>query len=416
MDVGAGGPVVVVGAGHAAVEFVDALRAEGFGGPVTVLATEVHPPYQRPPLSKDFMGAAAGEEDALPLRAETFFAQRDIEFRPGVGVTRIDRPSRQVETTTGELLPYGRLVLATGARNRRLQVPGVDLPGIHYLRTLDDAQRLRAELPAAERVLVVGAGFIGLEFAAAARQRGAEVTVVEFGSRLMGRAVSPAMSESFLRRHRARGMDVRFGESISGFRPGAQHRVEGIGARGEVYPADLVVIGIGVLPNTEVAQEAGLEVENGIVVDALLRTSDPWVYAIGDCCNYPDPVTGGRVRLESVPNALHQAKVLARTFTGRPEEFVPSPWFWTHQGPDKLQIAGLVGDADEVVTRGDVDGDGYSLVFFRDGVLLGAESLNSARDHLAVRRMLENGVRLTPLQAGDPAFDLRRHSREVATA
>ncbi|MFI7582290.1 NAD(P)/FAD-dependent oxidoreductase [Kocuria sp. M1N1S27] len=271
--------VVVVGGGHAGLQVAETLRTEGYQGSVTVVVDDPHPPYQRPPLSKDYLG---GKDAApLPLRGPRFAEENRIRLRTGVTATGIDRQRRTVRLDTDEEVPYAHLVLATGATNRRLTCPGAELDGVHGLRTLADAQRLGAALVPARRIVVIGAGFIGLEFAAVARARGLEVTVLEFAPRPMGRAVSPVTGDWFARAHLASGIDLRLGEGIE--RCDGTGRVEAVvSTTGERYPADLVVVGIGVVANTALAEQAGLEVDNGIVVDASLRTSDPAVLAVGD--------------------------------------------------------------------------------------------------------------------------------------
>ncbi|RFA10520.1 hypothetical protein B7R54_15895 [Subtercola boreus] len=411
--------MVILGGGQAGIQLADSLRAEGYPGAIDVFASETHLPYQRPPLSKDFIAEGA-DASALPLRADRFFSELDVTFHPGVTVSSLDRSARTVTTDTGEVFAYDVLVFATGARNRRLSIEGADLAGVHYLRTLDDAQELREELASARSALVVGGGFIGLEFAAGAAARGLDVTVLEQGERIMGRVLTPPMSSHFAGLHGAERIDIRLGEGIvalqGGGGPGGGRVTAGVGAGGEVYPADIVVVGIGVLPNAELADAAGLTVTNGIVVDAFLRTSDPSIYAIGDCCSYPNAHTGTMTRLESVQNAVDQAKVLAKTLTGTPIEYVELPWFWSQQGANKLQIAGMVDVAATTFTRGDPASGKFSVFCFRGDTLLGVESVNSTADHLAARRILGNRLPLTPAQAVDPAFDLKAYSRAAVAA
>ncbi|WP_111766404.1 NAD(P)/FAD-dependent oxidoreductase [Nakamurella deserti] len=410
--------VVVVGSGQSGIQLVDSLRSEGFDGDVDLFGDEPHLPYQRPPLSKDFLAVAGGDTGgggtALPLRAERFFADRAVTFHRGVAVAAVATAAGTVATADGHVLAYDDLVLATGARNRELRIPGADLAGVHSLRTLDDAVRLQSELRTARRALVVGAGFIGLEFAASARAHGVEVTVLELAPRMMGRVLSPEMSDHFHELHAAGGVRTHFGEGITELRGEDGRVTTGVGTSGTAYPADLVVVGVGVVPSTGLAQQAGLAVGNGIVVDEYLRTGDPHIWALGDCCAFPDARTGELVRLESVQNAVDQAKTLARTLAGTPTPYTATPWFWSHQGENRLQIAGLIPTDADSVRRGDPAGGSFSVFRFVAGAFAGAESVNSAADHLAARRILDRRLPLTPAEAADPAFDLKAYSRTTS--
>ncbi len=291
------------------------------------------------------------------MRPEKFFTTNDVDARLGVHVTSIDRAARTVALDDGTTLAYSKLVLATGAANRELAVPGADLAGIHGLRTLTDAQALHARLDAVRSVVVIGAGFIGLEFAAAARARGLDVTVLEYADRPMGRALTPVMSGFFADAHQRLGVTLRLGEGIASFDGDDGHVTAAVSTTGQRYPADLVLVGVGVTPRTELAAAAGLEVENGIVVDGSLRTSDPDIYALGDCASFPNAHAGTRTRLESVQNATDQARHAARAIVGTSAQLAAEPgsrsggesngysdlpWFWSNQGPLRLQIAGLV--------------------------------------------------------------------------
>lgn len=407
--------VVIIGAGHAGVETADALRREGFEDSITVVDRSEQLPYQRPPLSKDYVQPGA-EASPLPLRAERFYDDQQITLRLGRPVTAVDRDQKVVSFDDGSDLAYDTLVLATGAHERTATCPGSDLDGVLTLRTLADAERMRQELECAGRVVVVGAGFIGLEFASAAEQRGLPVTVIDLAERPMQRVLSPAMSAYFRQLHETAGARLVFGEAVAAF-TGAGDRVGGvIGASGGNYPADLVVTGLGVVPADELAHAMGLEVDNGVAVDAHLRTSDPDVYAVGDCVSYPSIHGGRRLRLEAVQNATDHARCVARSITGRPEPYAAVPWFWTVQCGRKLQIAGLASPSMHTLTCGDLDSGKASVLGFDSGRLVCVESLGAPADHLAARRLLTGASGLTPDRAAEPDFSLKAFAKTLPAA
>src|SRR5271170_7815920 len=375
---------VIVGSGHAGVQVAASLREEGWDGAIVLLSDEADPPYQRPPLSKAFL---KGQMDlaGLPLRAEKFFIDHRIDLRLGVKAERIDRAARRVELSSGASAPYDHLILATGARQRPLRAPGVDLEGVFSLRAIRDAQAIRETLGAGRRIVVVGAGFIGLEIAATALGLGGEVTVVEIADRPLGRAVSTEMSSFFLSAHKAFGAKFHLGVGITTIH----------GASGRA-------------PAVELAREAGLACANGIVVDAFLATSDPTISAIGDCAQFPSASLDAPVRLESVQNATDQARSLARRLTGKPAPYDALPWFWSDQGDLKLQIAGLSHGVDRWVVRGDPATRAFATFGFRDGRLAAVETVNRAGEHMAARRLIGARVSLTPEQAADLSVDLRK--------
>ncbi len=416
MDAG----VVIVGGGQAGLQSADSLRSAGYGGKITVVAGEPELPYQRPPLSKDFL-APGTEASPLPLRGEAFFTDKDILLLRGIAATAIDRPCRNVSLDDGTTLDYGHLVLATGTRNRTLDCAGARLAGIHYLRTLADARALHAALPAARNVVVIGAGFIGLEFAAAARARGCNTTVLEFAPRPMGRALTPVMGDWFAGAHARLGIGLKLSEGIERFEAGPDGRVAvAVSTTGARHLADLVVVGIGVLPNDELAAVAGLETGNGIRVDGCLRTSDPAILAVGDCANFPHPRSGERIRLESVQNATDQARHAARTIMAgaaeRPEAapYAELPWFWSTQGPYRLQMAGLANPGDDTLVLGDPAAAKFSVLCFRDGLLAAVESVNLPADHLAARKLLAGSARISRLEASAQGFTLKAAARAMA--
>lgn len=398
--------ILIVGAGHAGFQVAVLLRQAGHQGPIRLINDEALLPYQRPPLSKAYL-KGSGDAGTVLFRPEKFFHDQNIELIAGRAVV-IDRAQRVVRLASGATHGYGHLVLATGARNRLLDVPNANLDGVRYLRSFAESETLRTRLVAGQRVVVVGAGFIGLEFAATARAKGLEVDVLELAPRVMARAVTPVISDFFQRRHGEAGIRLHFGVGATEIE--AKHgRVSGVSlSDGRRLPADLVVVGVGVLPNVELAAEAGLAVAAGIIVDAQLLTGDPDISAIGDCALFDSPRFGAPLRLESVQNATDHARCVAARLTGKPETYDGLPWFWSDQGPDKLQIAGLTTGFDQVVERGDAAQGSFSVFCYKEGHLIGIESVNRAGDHVFGRRMLAANRSITPEQAADMTFDLKK--------
>jgi 3-phenylpropionate/trans-cinnamate dioxygenase ferredoxin reductase subunit len=399
------GPVLIVGAGHAGFQLAASLRQHGFGERIGLINDEAHLPYQRPPLSKAYL-KGAGAPDSLMFRPDKFYREQNIELI-GDRVVSIDRTARRLKLASGASLEYGHLVLATGARNRLLDIPNANLDGVRYLRTLDESEALRQRIAPGQRVVVVGAGFIGLEFAATARAKGLEVDVVELGARVMARAVTAEISEFFQARHTAAGIRIHLGVQVTSIESDGAS-VTGVSlSDGGHLPADLVVVGVGVLPNVELAHEAGLPVAAGIIVDDQLLTSDPDISAVGDCALYASQRFGGSLRLESVQNATDHARCVAARLTGDAKTYDGLPWFWSDQGPDKLQIAGLTTGYDRVVVRGDREQGAFSAFCYKSGQLVGIESINRAGDHMFGRRLLAASGSITPEQAADTSFDLK---------
>ncbi len=365
------GTVVIVGAGHAGFQVAASLRQHGFAGRVCLLNDEAHLPYQRPPLSKAYL-KGEGRPDSLMFRPDKFYRDQTIELMADRAVA-IDRGARKVKLASGASLDYWHLVLATGARNRLLDIPNAGLEDVRYLRTLDESEALRKQIAPGQRVVVIGAGFIGLEFAATARAKGLEVDVLELGTRVMARAVTAEISEYFQARHGAAGIRIHLGVQATAIE-GDGGRVTGVSlSDGRHIPADLVVVGVGVLPNVELAAEAGLKVAAGIIVDEQLLTSDPDISAIGDCALYTSRRFGASLRLESVQNATDHARCVAARLTGKAEVYDGLPWFWSDQGPDKLQMVGLTTGYDRVVVRGDRGQGAFSAFCYKSGQLLGIE-------------------------------------------
>jgi 3-phenylpropionate/trans-cinnamate dioxygenase ferredoxin reductase component len=399
------GPVIIVGAGHGGYQVAASLRQAGFAGRVCLVNDEAHLPYQRPPLSKAYIKGSAGPE-SLFFRPEKFYQDQKIELIAG-RVTAIDRGEGRVALASGSSLHYGHLVLATGARNRLLDLPNANLSDVKYLRILDESEALRALMPSKRRAVIIGAGFIGLEFASTARIKGLEVDVIELAPRVMARAVTAEVSDYFQQRHREAGIRIHLGVQATSIEAEGG-KVTGVSlSDGRHLPADLVVVGVGVLPNIELAADAGLAVASGIIVDEYLLTADPNISAIGDCALFASPRFGGSLRLESVQNATDHARNVAARLTGDKKVYDGQPWFWSDQGDDKLQIAGLTTGYDQVVMRGDPAKKAFSAFCYKQGRLVGIESINRAGDHMFGRRLLGMNRSLAPENAADESFDLK---------
>lgn len=400
--------IAIIGAGQAGFQVAVSLREMHYDGRVVLVGDEPHAPYQRPPLSKAYLLGECTEAQ-LALRPETFYAQHTIELITRKRAVAIDRTRRKVALEDDSVIEYDHLVLATGARNRPLPVPGTDLPNVFFLRTLDEAQALRERLGHAKNAVVIGAGFIGLEFAASAAKQGVNVTVLDVADRPMARALSKTMSDVFTREHQKLGVRLMFNTQVMHLLGSANgvEKVETVD--GQVLPADIVVIGIGVIPNVELAATCDLPIENGIVVDQFLQTSDPHISAVGDVAAHPNPYAATpRTRLESIQNAADQARCIAARIVGQhAAPYEALPWFWSTQGPLKLQMAGLPVPGCAEILRGDPNGSVCSVFLFRDDKLVCVETLNRAADHMLARRLLSNRIPVTPQQAGDLQFDLK---------
>ncbi|HEY6643722.1 NAD(P)/FAD-dependent oxidoreductase [Povalibacter sp.] len=400
--------VAIIGAGQAGFQVAVSLRELHYDGRIVVIGDERHAPYQRPPLSKVYLLGEC-DEAQLALRPDTYYAQRQIDLITGKRAVAIDRTRRKVALEDDSIIDYEHLVIATGARNRPLPVPGAELPNVFFLRTLDEASALKAQMAHAKTAVVIGAGFIGLEFAASAKKQGIDVTVLDVADRPMARALSKTMSAIFAREHEKLGVKLKFSTQVMHLLggPGGVTAVETVD--GQVLPADLVVIGIGVIPNVDLAATCDLVVENGVVVDEFLQTSDPHISAVGDVAAHPNPYApGGRVRLESIQNASDQARCVAARIMGQgPVAYNALPWFWSTQGPLRLQMAGLPASGCEEVFRGEPGGSVCSVFLFREDKLVCVETLNRPAEHMLARKLIANRVPVTQQQAADLTFDLK---------
>lgn len=380
--------VVIVGAGHAGVHTAVSLREMGFKGKIQLIADDPHLPYQKPPLSKGFLNGKQTMENLL-FRNEKYYDDQRVELVLGEKAVAIDVENKSVKTESGKDIPYDALVLATGARNRQLPI---EAPcEVLYLRDLTDAQRLKAAFDNAQKIAVIGGGFIGLEVAASAVEAGKSMTVIEAQDRLMARVLPPVLSEVFLKKHLEMGVNVRLNTQLSS---------------GELAFFDLIVVGIGVVPNQELAVEAGLECNNGIVVNEYQMTSHAAVYAIGDCASHFNVFANKRCRLESVQNAADQAKTAAAHIVGNATPYQAVPWFWTNQYDLKLQMAGINSEYDHYVLRGELEANKFSVFYYKSEKLVAADSLNRPADHLAARKLLQAGITPGKEQIQDINFKL----------
>lgn len=391
--------LLIIGASQSGVQLAISLRALGFEEPITLLGEENHRPYQRPALSKEWLQGEVGNE-SLIFRSNEYWDEHNVTLVKDQRIVRVEKNpdgSGVAVAASGAEFPFKRLALTVGARARKMAVDGADLAGVVYLRNADDALALKAIVGGATDVAVVGGGFIGLEAASSLKKMGKNVVLLEHGPRLVGRAVGEETAQYFLDAHRARGLDIRLEARISRFVPGATgdggKAVAGVELEdGSVVPAQIVLVGIGVIPNTELAEQMGLAVDNGIVVDAHALASDGTTVAVGDCANMPNPVPGSpageRIRLESVNNAIEHAKVAAYSLMGRREDYAGIPWFWSNQADLKLQIAGLSIGFDQTVVRRDDERGKFSVLYYRDGRIIAADCVNAPLDFMAVKNAL----------------------------
>lgn len=398
--------ILIIGAGQAAAQAVQSLRAEGFAGPIRIFGDEPYAPYQRPPLSKKFLAGEIGY-DRVELKGHDFYAQSGVETHWGTRVTGIDRKNKRIFTAEGREYPYGKLILAMGSRVRELNVPGFDLKGVHYLRNIDDVKAIQEHFRDGTKMVVVGGGYIGLEVAAVAAKRGIDVTVLETADRVLARVVDPIVSQFYERVHREAGVKIETGVTVSGFE-GTDRITAVTSGEGKEYPCDFVVVGIGIIPNTALAVEAGLEVENGIVVDEFCRTSDPDICAAGDCTSHPNAVYGRRLRLESVHNAIEQGKTAAATLAGKQKPYDQVPWFWSDQYDLKLQIVGLSAGYTEAVVRGDPENSrSFAVFYLKDGVLVAVDAVNRAPEFMMAKVLTQKKAKLDPARIRDESIGVK---------
>jgi 3-phenylpropionate/trans-cinnamate dioxygenase ferredoxin reductase subunit len=388
------------------------LRQEGFAGRILMIGEESHLPYQRPPLSKAYLSGQA-TADALYLKPQATYDRAQIEIMVNTRVESVDRAAKCVVLTDGRKIHYDKLALTTGGRVRRLPTPGADvaeqMSNFHYIRNIDDIDRLRRHFEHGLRLVIIGGGYIGLEVAAVAQKRGLHVVVLEALPRVLARVTAPELSQFYERIHREAGVDVRTSVQVTGFELDASRDAVSAVTLGDGtrVPADVVVAGIGLIPNVELAQAAGLTVDNGIVVDEFTCTSDPDIYAAGDCTNHPSALYGRRIRLESVPNAVEQARTMAAAICGRPKPYNAVPWFWSDQYNLKLQMVGLSQGYDQFVLRGSSSGTAFSAFYLKDGKVIAADAVNRAPDFMMAKRLVSEGVKVDAKSLADESVPLK---------
>jgi len=398
---------IIIGASHAAAQLTLSLRQEGWQGDILVIGDEPYIPYHRPPLSKAFL---SGEKDikGLLIRAAAIYEKNNIEFKLGVRVESIDRAHKTLTLDNGEVLNYAKLAICTGSRVRTVSLPGTHLQGIHYLRNVSDVERIKSDTSAGKKAVIVGGGYIGLETASVLKKLGMDVTVLEMAPRILARVTAPELSDFYTRVHKEEGVNIKTGIAVAGFEGSGEAVQRVVCADATHFDADLVVVGVGIVPNVELAQAAGLDVDNGILVDEYACTNDPDIVAAGDCSNHPNALYDIRLRLESVPNATEQSKTAAASICGKKKPYSALPWFWSDQYDLKLQIAGLSQGYDQVVIRGDKhNGRSFAAFYLKDGKLISADCVNRPQEFMISKRLIAEALDVCPEKLADDAISPR---------
>ena len=397
--------VVIIGASHAAVDVIAHLRRNGWTDKITLIGDEQEPPYHRPPLSKAYFNNQL-EAERLALRAESFYQENAVDLVLGRTVESLDRAAQQLVLDDGQTMAYSHLVIATGTRARQLPVAGADLPQIHTLRTKSDVDAIKSQLQANSKLLIVGAGYIGLEVAASAVKQGIHVTVLETMERVLARVTGQVVSEFYQELHAQQGVDIRLGASLLEF-TGDSSAAQAVLDDATVLDFDCAIVGIGVVPNTELAADAGLPCDNGIVVDEFTRTADPYIYAVGDCSNHPSFIYDRQIRLESVPNAVGQAKTAALAICGKAVAYDQVPWFWSDQYDVKLQTVGLCQGHDQVIVRGEPAEHKFAVFYLQKGRLLAVDALNSPAEFMVAKKLVAAKASPDPQQLADVTISIK---------
>jgi len=397
---------IIVGASHAAAQLAPALRQQGWEGSITIIGNEYFLPYHRPPLSKDFLSGSKTLDDLL-IRPPATYEKSKIRIVLGATVEKIDRANKQIVLDDGSRADYDKLVLTTGARVRKIPLPGSDLPGVFYLRDINDVQKIKQFTGKAKNAVIIGGGYIGLETGASLRKLGMEVTVLEAMPRILQRVTAPEVSEFYARVHSEEGVNIVTDAQIEAIE-GEKDVERVVMKNGDSYPAELVIIGVGVMPNVELAEEAGLKIENGIAVDESARTSDEDILAAGDCTSHYNPIYDRHIRLESVQNAVDQSTIAAKTICGKPETYSALPWFWSDQFDLKLQIAGLSQGYTDVVIRGDIKNSrSFAAFYMKDGQLLAVDAVNKPQEFMIGKRLITGNVEIDVAKLADESVPMK---------
>ena len=394
--------MVIIGCGQAGGQAAASLRQEKYEGPITMIGQEPYIPYQRPPLSKQYLSGEQ-EKEKLSLRQESFYSEKEINLKLGTSVLSLDPEKRELQLENGETVTYDKLLVATGGRPRKLEVDGHTLKGIHYLRNIDDVDAIKTQMSTSQNLVIVGGGYIGLEVASVAIKRGLTVSVLEMESRILERVTTEEMSAFYHQLHTDEGVNILTSTQAKAFK--GSETVESVVCGDHEIPADLVIVGIGILPNTEMAEAAGLKTNNGLVVDEHCRTSNEHIFAAGDCTNHPNPILNRRLRLESVPNAMEQGRVAASNMLGGSKSYASMPWFWSDQYEHKLQMVGFSKDSDQSVVRGDMESKSFTVFYLKDDSIIAADSVNNPKEFMASKQLVGKKASIEAL--ADTSIELK---------
>ena len=394
--------MVIIGCGQAGGQAAASLRQEKYEGPITMIGQEPYIPYQRPPLSKQYLSGEQ-EKEKLSLRQESFYSEKEINLMLETSVLSLDPHKKELQLIKGETVTYDKLLIATGGRPRKLEVDGHTLKGIHYLRNIDDVDAIKTQMSTSQNLVIVGGGYIGLEVASVAIKRGLTVSVLEMESRILERVTTEEMSAFYHQLHTDEGVNILTSTQAKAFK--GSETVERVVCGDHEIPADLVIIGIGILPNTEMAEAAGLETNNGLVVDEQCRTSNEHIFAAGDCTNHPNPILNRRLRLESVPNAMEQGRVAASNMLGGSKSYASMPWFWSDQYEHKLQMVGFSKDSDQSVVRGDMESKSFTVFYLKDDSIIAADSVNNPKEFMASKQLVGKKASIEAL--ADTSIELK---------
>ena len=394
--------MVIIGCGQAGGQAAASLRQEKYEGPITMIGQEPYIPYQRPPLSKQYLSGEQ-EKEKLSLRQESFYSEKEINLKLETSVLSLDPHKKELQLENDETVTYDKLLVATGGRPRKLEVDGHTLKGIHYLRNIDDVDAIKTQMNTSQNLVIVGGGYIGLEVASVAIKKGLTVSVLEMESRILERVTTEEMSAFYHQLHTDEGVNILTSTQAKAFK--GSETVESVVCGDHEIPADLVIVGIGILPNTEMAEAAGLETNNGLIVDEHCRTSNEHIFAAGDCTNHPNPILNRRLRLESVPNAMEQGRVAASNMLGGSKSYASMPWFWSDQYEHKLQMVGFSKDSDQSIIRGDMASKSFTVFYLKDDSIIAADSVNNPKEFMASKQLVGKKASIEAL--ADTSIELK---------